>query len=154
MTLRPIELLLVEDSPGDIRLTRESLLEGKVCNTLHVVQDGVEALRFLRREGRFANAVTPDLILLDLHLPKKNGQEVLAEIRADHDLQGIPIAILTASPADQDILRCLGLPSSCYLTKPVDLRQFIGVVQSIEHFGITVTAMNRSWVKQHLAESA
>src|SRR5438477_1220351 len=134
MTGRPIDILLVEDNPGDVRLTIEGLKEGKVRNKLHVARDGVEALAFLRQEGEFADAVRPDLILLDLNLPRKDGREVLADIKADPDLKTIPVVVLTTSRADQDVLQSYQLQANCYITKPVDLEQFIGVVKSLEEF--------------------
>jgi chemotaxis family two-component system response regulator Rcp1 len=138
---RPVEILLVEDNPGDVRLTREALKEGKVRNNLHVAPDGVEALRFLRREGEYAQAVRPDLILLDLNLPKKDGREVLEEIKADPALKSIPVVILTSSSAEQDILRSYRLHANCYVTKPVDLDEFITVVRSIENFWFTIVKL-------------
>jgi len=142
---RAIEILLVEDNPGDVRLTIEGLNEGKVRNNLHVARDGVEALEFLRRQGRFANAVRPDLILLDLNLPRMDGREVLAEVKSDADLKTIPIVVLTTSRAERDIVQSYQLQANCYITKPVDLEQFINVVKSIEDFWLTiVTLPNRS----------
>lgn len=138
---RPIELLLVEDNPGDVRLTQEALREGKVRNHLHVAADGVEALAFLRREAQYANAPQPDLILLDLNLPKKSGREVLAEIKADPALRRIPVVILTVSKAEEDVLKSYNLHANCYITKPVDLDQFIEVVKSIEDFWLTVVVL-------------
>lgn len=138
---RPIEILLVEDSPGDICLTREALREGKVRNKLHVVEDGVEAMAFLRREGEYADAVRPDLIFLDLNLPKKSGHEVLAEIKADEDLRRIPVVVLTISKAERDVLESYNLNCNCYISKPVDLDQFLGVVSAIEHFWLTVVIL-------------
>ena len=138
---RPVEILLVEDNPGDVRLTREALREGKVRNNLHVAADGVEALHFLRKEGRFADAVRPDLILLDLNLPKKDGREVLEDIKSDPDLRYIPVVVLTSSQAEQDILRAYDLHANCYVTKPVDLDQFIHVVHSIEDFWFTIVKL-------------
>jgi CheY-like chemotaxis protein len=138
---RPIEVLLVEDNPGDVRLTREALKEGKVSNNLHVAPDGVEALAFLRREGRYAAAVRPDLILLDLNLPRKGGREVLEEIKNDPALRHIPVVILTSSQAEQDIARAYDLHANCYISKPVDLDQFIRVVRSIEEFWFTVVKL-------------
>src|SRR4051794_24701063 len=117
---RPVEILLVDDSPGDVRLTREALREGKIRNNLSVVTDGVEALAFLRREGRYAGAPRPDVILLDLNLPRKDGREVLAEIKADDRLRRIPVVILTTSADERDILRAYELHANCYITKPVD----------------------------------
>jgi CheY-like chemotaxis protein len=138
---RPIEVLLVEDNPGDVRLTREALKEGKVNNNLHVAPDGVEALAFLRREGPHAGAVQPDLILLDLNLPRKGGREVLEEIKSDPALRHIPVVILTSSQAEQDIARAYDLHANCYISKPVDLDQFINVVRSIEDFWFTVVKL-------------
>jgi two-component system, chemotaxis family, response regulator Rcp1 len=140
-TDQPVEILLVEDNPGDVRLTKEALREGKVRNNLSVAADGVEALAFLRREGQYAAAPRPDLILLDLNLPKKDGREVLSEIKADDDLRTIPVVILTTSKADEDIVRSYNLHANCYVTKPVDLDQFITVVKSIEDFWFTIVAL-------------
>lgn len=140
-TCRPIELLLVEDNPGDVRLTQEALREGKVRNHLHVAADGVEAMAYLRREGRHAQARQPDLILLDLNLPKKSGREVLAEIKEDPKLRRIPVVILTVSKAEEDVLKSYNLHANCYITKPVDLDQFLGVVKSIEDFWLTVVML-------------
>lgn len=138
---RPVEILLVEDNPGDVRLTREALKEGKVRNNLYVAPDGVEALRFLRREGEHAQAVRPDLILLDLNLPRMDGREVLEVIKADPDLRHIPVVVLTSSQAEQDIVRAYDLHANCYVTKPVDLDQFIHVVRSIEDFWFTIVKL-------------
>ena len=138
---RPIEILLVEDNPGDVRLTVEALKEGKVRNNLSVAKDGVEALAFLRREGGFAGAARPDLILLDLNLPKKDGREVLAEIKDDAVLRRIPVVVLTTSKAEEDILRTYDLHANCYITKPVDLDQFIAVVRSIDDFWLSVVRL-------------
>lgn len=138
---RPVEILLVEDNPGDVRLTREALREGKVRNNLYVASDGVEALAFLRREGEYANAVRPDLILLDLNLPRKDGREVLEDIKADPSLRYIPVVVLTSSQAEQDILRAYDLHANCYVSKPVDLDQFIHVVHSIENFWFTIVKL-------------
>ena len=140
-TVEPLELLLVEDNPGDVRLTVEALREGRVYNKIHMVDDGVEALAFLRREGRYANAHRPDLILLDLNLPKKDGREVLAEIKADKSLKLIPVVVLTTSEAEQDILRAYNLHANCYVTKPLDLDQFMSVLKSIENFWLTVVKL-------------
>ena len=139
--IQGIEILLVEDNPGDVRLTREALKDGKIVNNLHVAEDGVDALAFLRREGKYHNAVRPELILLDLNLPKKDGREVLAEIKADKELKRIPVVILTSSAAEQDIVKSYNLHANCYVTKPVDLDQFINVVKSIEHFWLTVVKL-------------
>jgi chemotaxis family two-component system response regulator Rcp1 len=138
---RPIEILMVEDNPGDIRLCIEALKEGKVNNRMHTVSDGEEALAFLRRQEPYAEAPRPDLILLDLNLPKKSGQEVLAEIKEDPDLRRIPVVILTVSEAEADILKTYNLHANCYITKPVDLDRFIEVVKSIEDFWLTVVML-------------
>lgn len=139
--VRPVEVLLVEDNPGDVRLTREALREGKVQNNLNVAQDGVEALAYLRREGAYADVPRPDVILLDLNLPRKDGREVLKELKADPNLMNIPVVVLTSSQAEQDILRAYQLHANCYITKPVDLEQFIHVVQSIENFWFTIVKL-------------
>ena len=138
---QPIDILLVEDNPGDVRLTIEALKEGKVLNTLSVAVDGVEALSFLHREGPYAEAPRPDLILLDLNLPKKDGREVLAEIKTDDKLKCIPVVVLTTSQAEQDIFKSYNLHANCFITKPVDLEQFIAVLQSIEDFWLTVVTL-------------
>jgi len=138
---RPIEILLVEDSESDISLTEEAFKAGKVHNQLHVARDGMEGLAFLRREGAYAGAPRPDLVLLDLNLPKMDGREVLEEIRADQNLKSIPVVVLTTSKADEDILRMYELAANCYITKPVDWEQFICVVQSIEHFWLHVVTL-------------
>ena len=132
---------MVEDNPGDVRLTVEALKEAKVRNNLHTVEDGVEALAFLRREGRYADVPRPDLVLLDLNLPKMNGREVLAEIKEDPDLRRIPVVILTISQAEQDIVKSYNLHANCYITKPVDLDQFLEVVKSIENFWLTMVKL-------------
>lgn len=139
--LQRIEILLVEDNPGDVRLTQEALKEGKVFNNLNVVMDGVEALAYLRREGKYADAQLPDIVLLDLNLPKMDGREVLAAIKADEDLKRIPVVVLTTSKADEDVLRVYDLHANCYITKPVDLEQFLGVVKSIKDFWFTVVKL-------------
>ena len=131
---RPVEILLVEDNRGDVRLTKEALRDNKFRNNLSVVEDGVEALAFLNREGKYADAPRPDLILLDLNLPKKDGREVLQEIKADEHLKRIPVVVLTTSKAEEDIFRAYDLNANCYVTKPVDFEQFIKVVKSIEEF--------------------
>ncbi|MGA2611149.1 MAG: response regulator [Terriglobia bacterium] len=140
-TGRPIEILLVEDNPGDVRLTVEILKETKVRNTLTVAGDGIEALDVLRRTGRYTHAVRPDLILLDLNLPKKDGRQVLAEIKADSVLRRIPVVILTSSKAEEDIVKSYNLYANCYVTKPVDLEQFVKVVKSIEDFWLTIVKL-------------
>jgi chemotaxis family two-component system response regulator Rcp1 len=136
-----VEILLVEDNPGDVRLTIEALKESKVCNNLNVVSDGVEAITYLRREGQYANAPRPDLILLDLNLPGKDGREVLSEIKGDDDLKCIPVVVLTTSAAEQDILRTYRLHANCYITKPVDLEQFIMIVQNIQDFWFSIVKL-------------
>jgi CheY-like chemotaxis protein len=136
-----IEILLVEDNPGDVELTMEALNGAKVRNRLHVVTDGVEAMAFLRREGKYADAPTPDLILLDLNLPRKDGREVLAEIKADPLLGRIPVVVLTTSEAERDVLQTYELHANCFVTKPVDLHQFLEVVKSIEGFWLTVVKL-------------
>ncbi|HEY0582465.1 MAG TPA: response regulator [Chloroflexota bacterium] len=138
---RPIEILLVEDNKGDVRLTIEGLKEGKVRNNLHVAQDGVEAMDFLRRKGPFKDSVRPDLILLDLNLPRMDGREVLAQLKSDPDFKTIPVVVLTTSRAEQDVLHSYELQANCYITKPVDLEQFITVVKSIEDFWLTIVTL-------------
>ncbi|MEW6555555.1 MAG: response regulator [Actinomycetota bacterium] len=140
-TGRLVEILLVEDNPGDVRLTVEALKEGKVRNRLNVVGDGEEALRYLYREGEFSGTTRPDLILLDLNLPKKDGREVLAEIKSDPDLLRIPVVILTTSRSDEDILKSYDLHANCYITKPVDLEQFMSVIKSVECFWLEVVVL-------------
>ena len=140
-TAKPVELLLVEDNPGDVRLTREALKDGKVCNNLHVVEDGVEAIAFLRREGQYGDVPRPDLILLDLNLPRKDGREVLAEIKGDPKLKHIPVVVLTSSKSEQDILRSYRLQANCYITKPVDIEQFVNVVRAIDDLWLTVVKL-------------
>ena len=138
---RPVEILLVEDNPGDERLTREALKEGKVYNNLHWVKDGVEAMEFLLRKGKYAEAPRPDIILLDLNLPKKDGREVLQDIKNDAELKRIPVVVLTTSKAEEDVLRTYNLHANCYVTKPVDLEKFIVVVRSIDRFWLTVVTL-------------
>jgi two-component system, chemotaxis family, response regulator Rcp1 len=138
---RAIELLLVEDSEPDVRLTQEALHEAKVKNRLWVVEDGVEALEFLRHEGRFADAPRPDIILLDLNLPRKDGRQVLKEIKADDSLKRIPVVILTTSKNEEDVLRAYDLHANCFITKPVDFNRFMEVVKSIEDFWLTVVRL-------------
>jgi CheY-like chemotaxis protein len=137
----PIEILLVEDNLGDVRLTKEALRESKVSTRMHVVLDGVQALAFLRREGDYAGMPRPDLILLDLNLPKKSGREVLAEIKGDEYLRRIPVVILTTSQAEQDIIETYNLHANAYVNKPVDLDQFIKVVKSIEDFWFEIVRL-------------
>jgi CheY-like chemotaxis protein len=138
---KPIEILLVEDSPGDVRLTIEALKKAKITNRLSVVADGVEAMAYLRKQGRYAGEPRPDVILLDLNLPKKDGREVLAEVKADAELKRIPVVILTTSGAEEDILRSYDLHANCYITKPVDFQQFMSVVKSIEDFWLAVVKL-------------
>ena len=140
-TAPPVEILLVEDNLGDARLTREALKEGKVYNNLHWVKDGVEALDFLYQRGAHKDAPKPDIILLDLNLPKKDGREVLQDIKNDEKLKRIPVVILTTSKAEEDVLRSYDLHANCYVTKPVDLEKFIVVVQSIDRFWLTVVTL-------------
>ena len=139
--MRPIEILLVEDNPGDARLTREALSQSKVSNNLHHARDGEEAMRFLKREGQFANAPTPDLVLLDLNLPRRDGREVLEDVKRDPLLKHIPVVVLTSSEAEEDILRSYRLHANCFITKPVDLEQLTKVVQAIEHFWFTLVKL-------------
>ncbi len=138
---QPIEILLVEDSPSDAELAIEALKEGKVANHLTLVEDGVKAMQFLRQEGGFARAPRPGLVLLDLNLPRKDGREVLAEMKADPKLRTIPVVVLTTSRAEQDILHVYGLNGNCYINKPVDFRQFLDVIKSIEQFWLTVVTL-------------
>jgi chemotaxis family two-component system response regulator Rcp1 len=144
--MRPIEILLIEDSPSDILMTREALKFAKVTNNLHVVEDGVEAMTFLHKEGRFAKVPRPDLMLLDLNLPKKGGREVLAEVKGDEELKFIPVVVLTTSKAEEDIIRSYGLHANCYINKPVNFTNFAEVVRSIEQFWLCVVTLpaNRS----------
>ncbi len=146
----PIDILLVEDNPGDARLAQEAFKDAKVRNNLYRVEDGVEAMAYLRRQGRYADAVRPDLILLDLNLPKKDGREVLAEIKADDDLKRIPVVILTVSKAEEDILKSYNLHANCYITKPINLDNFLDVVKSIENFWLTIVKLppnGKKWMK-------
>lgn len=139
--MRPITILLVEDNPGDVDLAREALETGKVHNTLHVANDGEAAMAFLRQQGKYANAPRPDLVLLDLNLPKKDGREVLLEIKSDDTLKRLPVVILTTSKAEEDILKTYNLHANCYITKPIDLNQFIKVVHAIEEFWFTIVKL-------------
>lgn len=143
MSPNAIEILLVEDNPGDARLTLEAFREGRVINNLTVVPDGVEALACLRREGRYANASTPDLILLDLNLPRMDGRQVLAEIKKDPRLMSIPVVVLTTSASQDDVARAYGSHANCYITKPVDLDQFLRVIKSIESFWLSLVRLPR-----------
>jgi two-component system, chemotaxis family, response regulator Rcp1 len=136
-----IDILLVEDSPGDVRLTQEALAEARVANRLHVVGDGVEALAFLKRTGRYASVPRPDIILLDLNLPKMDGRQVLAAVKSDPDLKTIPVVVLTTSDAEADILRSYNLHANCYLVKPVDVDEFFNQVRSLEGFWLAIVKL-------------
>ncbi len=138
---KPIEILLIEDNHIDVKLTKEALKEGKVRNNLHVARDGEEALDFLYKRGIFANAVRPDIILLDLNLPRIDGREILQRIKPDPNLRTIPVVVLTTSKSDEDIVRSYDLNVNCYITKPVDMNQFIDVVKAIDHFWFTIVAL-------------
>ena len=138
---RGIEILLVEDNPGDVRLTQEVLKEGRIANTLRVVNDGVAAMEYLRCEGEYAEMCRPDLVLLDLNLPKMDGRDVLAMIKSDPELRSIPIVVLTTSSAEVDILKAYDLHANCYITKPVDLNDFVKVVRSIEDFWLAIVKL-------------
>ena len=138
---KPVEILLIEDNPGDARLAREALRDAKVRNNLSWVTDGVEGLAYLRQEGKYSQSVRPDLILLDLNLPRKDGREVLSEIKVDEKLRRIPVVILTTSQAEEDVLRAYHLNANCYITKPVDLEQFMKVVKTIEDFWLTIVKL-------------
>jgi CheY-like chemotaxis protein len=140
-SVSPIEVLLVEDDPGDVLMTQEAFAEHKVRNRLAVVSDGDEAIAYLRRQGRYADAVRPDLVLLDLNLPRRDGRQVLAEIKSDQDLRQIPVVVLTTSQADEDILRSYALHANAYVTKPVDFERFIEVIRQIDNFFITVVKL-------------
>ena len=137
----PVEILLVEDNPGDVRLAREGLNECKIRNNLHVVDDGVKAMAFLRCQGEYAKAPRPDLVLLDLNLPRKDGREVLREVKEDESLRTIPVVVLTTSKAEEDILKSYSLHANCYVTKPMGLQQFLDVVRSIEDFWFTIVKL-------------
>jgi two-component system, chemotaxis family, response regulator Rcp1 len=141
LAARPIEVLLVEDNAGDIRLTEEALKEGKVIVNLTVAKDGVEAMEYLQRRNGHANAVRPDLMLLDLNLPKKDGRRVLEEIKSSPELKSIPVVVLTTSEADSDILTTYGLHANCYITKPVDMDRFVEIVQLLEEFWFTIVKL-------------
>jgi CheY-like chemotaxis protein len=138
---RRVDVLLVEDNPGDVRLTQEALKDGRVMVNLTVAADGVEAMEILKRQGIHASKPRPDLILLDLNLPRKNGREVLEEIKADDDLKRIPVIVMTTSKAEQDIHKVYNLNANCYITKPVDLDEFLNVVRSIEDFWLTIVTL-------------
>ncbi len=141
VALKPVEILLVEDNPGDARLAREALAESKIANEIHHVKDGVEAMAWLRRQPPFERATRPELILLDLNLPRMDGRQVLAAIKSDPDLKRIPVVILTISKDEEDILRSYNLHANCYITKPIDLMQFIKVVRSIEDFWLSIVKL-------------
>jgi len=139
--VKVVDILLVEDNPGDARLTQEALKESKIRNTLSIVEDGVEAIAFLRHQGKYADAPRPDLILLDLNLPRKSGREVLSEIKQDDDLKSIPVVVLTISRAEEDICRASNSHANCYITKPLDFNQFITITKSIEDFWLTIVKL-------------
>jgi CheY-like chemotaxis protein len=141
MMVKSINILLVEDNPGDADLAREALDSSKMNNALHVVDDGEKAMAFLRREGPYSKAPRPDLILLDLNLPKKDGRQVLAEIKSAENLKRIPVVILTTSQAEEDVLKTYDLHANCYITKPIDLNQFLHVVRSIENFWLSIVVL-------------
>jgi chemotaxis family two-component system response regulator Rcp1 len=143
MASAPIEILLVEDSPADVRLTKEAMKDARVRNNVHVASDGVDALDFLHKRGRHASAPTPDLILLDLNLPRKDGREVLEEIKHSQELRRIPVVVLTTSQAERDVLTSYQLNANAYVTKPVDLEQFLAAVKSIEGFWLEVVKLTR-----------
>ena len=142
---RPIDILLVEDNPGDVRLTQEAFKENNIPNKLYIVNNGEEAMFFLRREGEYKDAIRPGLILLDLNLPRKDGREVLAEIKADPDLRQIPVVILTTSESEDDVSRSYGLYANCYITKHVDMLEFVKVVEAVEHFWLSVVNLPKEW---------
>ena len=135
------DILLVEDNPGDVRLAKEALKESKLLNKLYAVEDGIEAMAFLRQEGDYADVPRPDLVLLDLNLPRKNGREVLAEIKADETLKRIPVVVLTVSRAEEDVLKSYNLHANCYISKPFDMEQFVKVVKSIEDFWFSIVKL-------------
>jgi two-component system, chemotaxis family, response regulator Rcp1 len=139
--LTSVDILVVEDNPGDARLIKEVLNDNKIYSTLFIVNDGVEAMNFLRKEGKYKNVPIPDLVILDLNLPKKDGREVLSEIKADDELKHIPIVIMTISQAEEDILKTYNLHANCYITKPIDLNQFVKVVKSIEDFWFSIVKL-------------
>ncbi len=139
--VRPVDILLVEDNPGDVRLTKEALRDAKVLNEIYVAKDGVEAIEFLRRKGRFSKVPLPDLILLDLNLPKKDGREVLAEIKEDPILKHIPVVVLTTSKADEDIVKTYNLHANAYITKPVDLNRFAEIIHVLNEFWFTIVKL-------------
>lgn len=146
--MKSIEILLVEDNPADIRLTQEVFKGSRIRNVLHIVRDGVEALAFLRKENEYKNVVSPDIILLDLNLPKKDGKEVLSDIKSDTELKHIPVVILTTSGAEQDIIKTYNLHANCYITKPVDFDQFISVIKLIEDFWLNIVKLPSGYNKR------
>lgn len=146
--VRPIEILLVEDNQGDADLAKEALTTSKVRNALHVVADGVEAMAFLRGTGKYEHTTRPDLVLLDLNLPRKDGREVLAEIKSDPDLMRIPVVVLTISKDEEDILKTYNLHANCFITKPMDFTQFMKVVQSIEDFWLSIVRLPPNGTKR------
>jgi len=137
----PVEILLAEDNPGDVTLTKKALEQGNIINNLHVANDGVEAIQFLRQEGEYADEPRPDLVLLDLNMPRKDGREVLEEIKGDEDLRRIPVVVMTSSEAEEDIVKSYDLHANAYLTKPIDYDGFLDIVRSIEEFWLTVVKM-------------
>lgn len=139
--MKAIDILMVEDNPGDARLTREALKESKICNNLHHVIDGVEAMAFLRKEGPYKDAPTPDIIFLDLNLPRKDGRQVLAELKVIPRLKHIPVVVLTTSEAEQDVVKSYELHANCYITKPVDLDKFVGIIHGIENFWLSIVKL-------------
>jgi chemotaxis family two-component system response regulator Rcp1 len=141
---RPVVILMVEDNPTDVLIAREGLLGAKMLNTLHVADDGIEAMEFLHQRGKYSEAPRPDLIVLDLNMPRKNGQEVLAEIKADDDLKHIPVIILTTSKSKEDISKSYGLHANCYISKPVDFDEFTQVVQTIQDFWFSTVTLPTS----------
>ena len=145
--MKPVEILLVEDNLGDVDLTREALDKGKLRNNLHVARDGEEAMAFLRREGKYAGVPRPGLVLLDLNLPRKNGREVLAEMKSDENLKRIPVVVLTTSSSDEDIFKSYNLHANCYITKPIEMGHFVMVVQAIEEFWFTIVELPRNGAK-------
>src|SRR5574341_251536 len=141
MNGEPIQILLVEDNPGDVRLTREAFKDGKVANTIHVVEDGEQALAYIRTQRKYADAVRPDIILLDLNLPKKDGREVRREIKSDQGLKQIPVVVLTTSASEEDVLRTYSDYANCYITKPISFDRFIVTVRSIENFWLSIVKL-------------
>jgi len=141
LVMKPIEILLVEDNPGDSRLAKEALKESKLANNLYIAEDGVEAMDFLFKTGKYTSVPTPDLVILDLNLPKKDGREVLAEMKSNETLKRIPVVVLTISEAEEDILKSYNLHANCFISKPIDLNQFMKVVKSIEDFWLTIVKL-------------